>query len=51
MDISYEELVKLEALAADCSDDSEKSSSSSSDDEEEVSENVKSGGTNGEFKS
>ena len=50
MDISYEELAKLEALAADCSDDSEKSSSSS-DDEEEVSENVKSGGTNGEFKS
>ena len=51
MDISYEELAKLEALAADCSDDSEKSSSSSSDDEEEVSENVKSRGTNGEFKS
>ena len=38
MDISNEELARLEALAADCSDDSDEksSSSSSSEDEEEV---------------
>ena len=40
MDISIEELARLEALAADCSDDSDESSSSSSSEDEEE-ENVK----------
>ena len=41
MDISIEELAKLEALAADCSDDSDEKSSSSSSSEDEEEEDIK----------